>query len=201
MKIKIEAKTLLPAVVHFAETYLTEDDFKVLKKCLKADKVADNISKDPIVKAGGLEKLLQTYLKSNKDLAKKIGVVQDDKKKRKKSESSSDESSDSEDEKPVKKRQRTMSNVSARSTRSAAAKSAKSEKSQASKKNGSKAKDKKEKTVEKSKSPVADKRKKSEEWTPKDFKNYQPAGPMKFARIDPDKFKNQVDMADKQLRV
>ena len=43
MKVKIEAKTLLPAVLHFAETYLTEDDYKVLKKCLKADDVADKV--------------------------------------------------------------------------------------------------------------------------------------------------------------
>lgn len=90
MKTKIEAKTLLPAIIHFAETYLTEDDFKVLKKCLKADDIAEGIKDDPIVKAGGLQKILESFLKSNKEITKKL-TKQNASKKRKSSKVDSDD--------------------------------------------------------------------------------------------------------------
>lgn len=106
MKIKIEAKTLLPAVLHFAETYLTENDYKVLKKCLNPDhqKVAEDLNEDPIVKAGGLTKMLECFLKSNKDIQKKFKESKGKNKKRKNSSSEEEDESNDEAEKPAKKR-------------------------------------------------------------------------------------------------
>ena len=94
MKVKIEAKTLLPAILHFSSVYLTPDDHKILEKCLRSSELATDIDKDPIVKAGGLPKLLQNYMKENKNLAKALQG-----KKRKNSEvSKADDESEEEEE-------------------------------------------------------------------------------------------------------
>lgn len=96
-------------IVDFAQTYLSKDDFKVLKKCLKVDETAEDFKDNVLVKAGGLKALTACFLKHNKKVMAKLG------KKRSKNESSSSSDDDSEDEKP-KKRKRAMSNVSTRST-------------------------------------------------------------------------------------
>jgi len=57
-------------IVDFAQTYLSKDDFKVLKKCLKVDETDEDYKDNVLVKAGGLKALTACFLKNNKKVMK-----------------------------------------------------------------------------------------------------------------------------------
>jgi len=60
---------LWPLILDFVDTYFGEDDLSSFKKyfSLNIDHTAD-----PIVKAGGLQALLASFLKSNKEVLKEL---------------------------------------------------------------------------------------------------------------------------------
>ena len=134
MKLKIEAKHILPLIVDFAKESLVKEDYKVFKSTFKCE----GVKEDPLVKAGGLKALLATFLQENKSVMKSFAKahgleIEGEKKagKKRQRDSSSDSSSSSEEKvkKPAAKRARANSNVSTRSMTSAKAKKASSRKS------------------------------------------------------------------------
>lgn len=111
---KVQAEDLWPLILDFVETNFGEDDLASFKKyfSLKVDH-----KKDPIVKAGGLQAMLATFLKSNKEVLKafkahlsakgeeegpKAKKAAPKKKAPTPKDSSNEESSESEEEKPKK---------------------------------------------------------------------------------------------------
>ena len=60
---KIAAEDVWPVVLDFIETHLGDDELEAFKTHFK---VTVDHSKDPLVKAGGIQAMLQSFFKSNK---------------------------------------------------------------------------------------------------------------------------------------
>ena len=168
---KIEAKHLLPLVLDFAEQFLSENDFEVLKGQLKDEESASNYKQNILVKKGGLKQILSCYFTHNKAVYKTFLQEMGD-----------SNQSDDEVEQPPAKRQRTQSNVSARSVKSTQSNG--SAKGKASKKAASKEKNQAKETG------VTTRRKSSGEWQPTKIESNAKAQNFnfKFQRIDETKF-------------
>ena len=61
---KISAEDVWPIVLDFIEAYLGKDELKAFEAYFKV--TADKSVADPLVKAGGIKALLQSFFKNNK---------------------------------------------------------------------------------------------------------------------------------------
>ena len=67
---EINAEKLVPLLLHFAQDYLDKKDYKKLAKYLDT---GVDVAQDPIVKqTGGLQGLLECFLKHNKAARKEL---------------------------------------------------------------------------------------------------------------------------------
>jgi hypothetical protein len=69
---KVQAENLWPLIMDFVETYFGADDLASFKKYFSLEKVVKDHSKDPIVKAGGLQAMLACFLKNNKEVLREF---------------------------------------------------------------------------------------------------------------------------------
>ena len=65
---KVQSEDLIPLILDFISTYYGDEALKQFQKFFHFEKV--DYSKDPLVKAGGLQEILMSYLKSNKEVLK-----------------------------------------------------------------------------------------------------------------------------------
>lgn len=94
----IGAEDVWPLVLDFIKKYVGKTELKAFKKHFS---IEIEESDDPLVKAGGISALLQSYFKNNKQAYKAFVKA---KKAKAKAADSSDANSDSEDDKPTKKK-------------------------------------------------------------------------------------------------
>ena len=92
----IGAEDVWPLVLDFIKKYVGKTELKAFKKHFS---IEIEESDDPLVKAGGISALLQSYFKNNKQAYKAFVKA-----KKAKAADSSDANSDSEDDKPTKKK-------------------------------------------------------------------------------------------------
>jgi len=69
---KVQAENLWPLIMDFVETYFGANDLASFKKYFSLDKLVKDHTKDPIVKAGGLQAMLACFLKNNKEVLKEF---------------------------------------------------------------------------------------------------------------------------------
>ncbi|CAI2378642.1 unnamed protein product [Moneuplotes crassus] len=93
---QIHAKTLAPIIIDFLKTYYGQEEADEFSKLVEVTE--KDSSNNPLIKAGGFNALLKTFLKQNPAVKKALAKVSQEE-----SSSESDESSDEEEKKPVKK--------------------------------------------------------------------------------------------------
>ena len=97
----IHAKNLLPIVIDFLSTYYGEEEAEEFAKIIDI-KITDT-KKNPLIKAGGFNALLKTFLKANPHVKKALLQISNEESSSEDDSNSENESS-SEDEKPAPKR-------------------------------------------------------------------------------------------------